>query len=67
MSFQSLNQGWTYICPSSPVKVNEHKSVYLYLKTIKSINSVYLNGVWIKIDHHCKYLGYIAADGLSDI
>ncbi len=49
---------------------NEHKSVCLYFKSmhfkIKPVNSIYLNGVRIKIDSHCKYLGHIVSDDLSD-
>ncbi len=50
--------------------INAHKSVCLYFKPmhfkIKPINSIYLNGVRIKIDSHCKYLGHIVSDDLSD-
>ncbi len=49
---------------------NEHKNVCLYFKPmhfkIKTVNSIYLNGVSIKIDSHCKYLGHIVSDHLSD-
>ncbi len=42
----------------------------LYVKAmnfkIKPVNSIYLNGVRIKIDSHCTYLGHIVSDGLSD-
>ncbi len=48
---------------------NEHKCVW-YFKSmhfkIKLVNSIYLNGVRIKIDSHCKYLGNIVSDDLSD-
>ncbi len=33
---------------------------------IKPVNSIYLNGVRIMIDSHCKYLGHIVSDELSD-
>ncbi len=49
---------------------NESKSVCLYFKPmyfkIKPINSIYLNGVRLKSDSHCKYLGHIVSDDLSD-
>ncbi len=32
---------------------------------IKPVNSIYLNGVRIKIDSHCKYLGHIVSVDLS--
>ncbi len=48
---------------------NKHKSVCLYFKPmhfkIKHVNSIYLNGVKINIDSHCKYLGHIVSDDLS--
>ncbi len=44
--------------------------VCLYFKPmhfkIKPVNSIYLSGVRIKIDSHCKYLGHIVSDYLSD-
>ncbi len=50
--------------------INERKSVCLYFKPmhfkIKPVNSIYLNRVRIKIDSHCKYLGHIVSDDLSD-
>ncbi len=33
---------------------------------IKPVNIIYLNGVRIAIDSHCKYLGHIVSDDLSD-
>ncbi len=49
---------------------NESKSVCLYFKPmhfkIKPVNSIYLNGGRIKIDSHCKYVGHIVSDHLSD-
>ncbi len=49
---------------------NERKSVCLYFKPmhfkIKPVNSIYLNVVRIKTDSHCKYLGHIVLDDLSD-
>ncbi len=33
---------------------------------VKPVNSISLNGVRIKIDSHCKYLGHIVSDDLSD-
>ncbi len=42
---------------------NECRSVCLYFKPmhfkIKLFNSIYLNGVRIKMNCHCKYLGHI--------
>ncbi len=32
---------------------------------IKPVNSIYINGVMIKIDSHCKYLGHIVSDDLA--
>ncbi len=47
------------------IMFNEHKSVCLYFKPmhfkINFVNSIYLNGV-----SHCKYLGHIVSDDLSD-
>ncbi len=37
----------------------------MYIK-IKPVNLIYLNGVRIKIGSHCKYLGHIVSDDLSD-
>ncbi len=49
---------------------NEHKSVCLYFKPmyfkIKHVNSIYFNGVRIKIDNYYKYLGHIVSVDLSD-
>ncbi len=33
---------------------------------IKPVNIIYLKGVRIAIDSHCKYLGHIVSDDLSD-
>ncbi len=52
------------------IVIDECKSECLYFKPmqfkIKLVNSIYLNGVRIKIDRHCKYLGHIVSDNLSD-
>ncbi len=49
---------------------NECKSMCLYFKPmhfkLKPVNTIYVNGVRIKIDSHCKYLGHIVLDDLSD-
>ncbi len=33
---------------------------------IEPVNTIYVNDVRIKIDSHCKYVGHIVSDDLSD-
>ncbi len=69
-SVHGLNELLSISATAHDIVFNEHKSVCLYFKPmhfkINPINSIYLSGVRIKIYSHCKYLGHIDSDDLSD-